>query len=155
MWQGIEGQHYPGYFIDPGFGRRSFQQACMEHVIQGPMASLVDCVALRMIGWGEDLLDPKGAQELGPDGADEFLGTIGEEPVGCAKIRNNMAHKSADCIRSMVAGADEDGILQKAIHEGNQELVAVIQGSGPTMSINSVSQGPWDWIVPAIFWRWP
>ena len=50
MWHGIEGQHYPGYRIDPGFGRRSFQQACAEHVIQCPMASLVDRIALRMIG---------------------------------------------------------------------------------------------------------
>ena len=58
------------------------------------------------------MLDPKGAQELGPDGADEFSAAIGEEPAGCAKIRNNMAHKSfADCISGMVAGGDKDGIL--------------------------------------------
>ena len=50
MWYSIEGQHYPRHFIGPGFGGRPFQQACAEHVIQGPMSSLVDCVALRMIG---------------------------------------------------------------------------------------------------------
>ena len=75
------------------------------------------------------MLDPKGAQELGPNSADEFPAAIGEEPAGCTKVRNNMAHKSyADCIRGMVAGGDEDGILRKAIHEDNQELVAVIRG---------------------------
>ena len=73
------------------------------------------------------MLDPKGAQELGPNSADEFPAAIGEEPAGCAKIWNNMAHKSfVDCIRGMVAGGDEDGVLREAIHEDNQELVAVI-----------------------------
>ena len=74
------------------------------------------------------MLDPKGAQELGPDSADEFPAAIGEEPAGCAKIRNNMAHKSSDCIRGMVVGGDDYGILRKAIHEDNQDLVAVIWG---------------------------
>ena len=75
------------------------------------------------------MLDPKGAQELGPNSVDELSAAIGEEPAGCAKIRNNIVHKSfADCIRSMVAGEDEDGILRKAIHEDNRELVAVIRG---------------------------
>ena len=68
-------------------------------------------------------------QELGPDGADELSATVGEESAGCAEIGNNMAHKSfADCISGMVAGGDEDGILREAIHEDNQELVAVVRG---------------------------
>ena len=46
----VESQHNSGHFIDPGFGGGSFQQACAEHVIQGPMAPLIDRVALRMIG---------------------------------------------------------------------------------------------------------
>ena len=71
-----------------------------------------------MIGRGEDLLDPEGAQELGPDGTDELSAAVGEEPAGCAKIGNNMVHKSfADCIGGMVAGGDEDGILREAVHE--------------------------------------
>ena len=72
-------------------------------------------------------MDSEGAQELGPDGANELSATVGEEPAGCAEIRNDMAHKgSADCIGGMVAGRDEDGILREAIHEDNQELVVVV-----------------------------
>ena len=79
-------------------------------------------------GSGEDLLDPEGAQELGPNGTDEFSAMVGEEPARCAKIGNNMVHKGfADCIGGMVAGGDEDGIFREAIHEDNQELVAVVQ----------------------------
>ena len=56
------------------------------------------------------MLDPEGAQELGPDGADELLATVGEESAECAETGNNMAHKSfVDCISGMVAGGDEDG----------------------------------------------
>ena len=75
------------------------------------------------------MLDPEGAQELGPDGANELSATVGEEPAGCAERGNNKTHKGfADCIRGMVAGWDEDGILREAIHEDNQELVAVVWG---------------------------
>ena len=46
---GIESQHNPRNFIDPGFGGGSFQQAGTEHVVQGAVAPLVDCVALRTV----------------------------------------------------------------------------------------------------------
>ena len=72
-------------------------------------------------------MDSEGAQELGPDGANELSATVGEEPAGCAEIGNDMAHEGfTDCIGSMVAGRDEDSILGEAIHEDNQELVAVV-----------------------------
>ena len=45
-----EGEHDPGDLIGPGFGGGSLEQAGAEHVIQGPVAPLVDGVALRMIG---------------------------------------------------------------------------------------------------------
>ena len=75
------------------------------------------------------MLDPKGVQELGPDGTDELSAAVGEETAGCAKIGNNMAHKSfADRIGGMVAGGDGDGILTEAVHKDNQELVVVVRG---------------------------
>ena len=52
----------------------------------------------------------------------------GEEPVRSSKIRDNMPHESfADRIGGVVAGGDEDGVLRTAVHEDNQELVAVIR----------------------------
>ena len=91
------------------------------------MAPFVDRVALGMIRLGEDLLDSEGVQELGPDGANEVPATVGEEPAGHAKVGDDMAHEGfADCIGGVVAGRDEDGVLGKAIHKDNQELVAVV-----------------------------
>ena len=46
---GIEGQHDSEHFFDPGFGGGSFQQVGVEHVVQGAVAPLVDCVALAMV----------------------------------------------------------------------------------------------------------
>ena len=43
-----------------------------------------------MIGRGEDLLDPEGAQELGPDGTDELSAAVREALAGCAKVGNNL-----------------------------------------------------------------
>ena len=45
----VEGKHDPGYLINPSFGRGSLEQASAEHVIQGPVAPLVNGVAFRMI----------------------------------------------------------------------------------------------------------
>ena len=72
-------------------------------------------------------MDSKRAQDLGPDGANELPATVREEPVGCAKVGNDMTHKGfTDCIGGMVAGRDDDGIFGEAIHEDNQELIAVV-----------------------------
>ena len=91
------------------------------------MAPFIDRVALGMIRRGEDLLDSEGTQELGPNGANELPATVGEEPSGCAKVGDDMAHEGfADFICGVVAGRDEDGVLGKAIHKDNQELVAVV-----------------------------
>ena len=49
MGHRVEGKHDPGYLIYPGFGGGSFKQAGAKHDIQGPVAPLVDGVALRMI----------------------------------------------------------------------------------------------------------
>ena len=95
------------------------------------MAPLVDCVALGMVRRSEDFLDPKRAQELGPNGADELSAAVGEESSGGAKVRDDMAHEGfADCVRGVVTGRDEDGVFGKTIHKYNQELVAVVGRKG-------------------------
>ena len=99
----------------------------MEHVIQGPVAPLVDGVAFRVIRRGEDLLYSKRAQESGPYGTDELEAAIGEEPAWSPEVWNNMPHEGlADGVGSVVAGWDEDGILRVAVYEDDQELVVVI-----------------------------
>ena len=72
-------------------------------------------------------MNPERAQEQGPNGANELPAAIREESSGGAKVGDDMAHESfADCVCGMVTGRDEDGVLGKAIHKDNQELVAAI-----------------------------
>ena len=68
----VEGQHDSWHFINPRFDRWSLEQASAEHVVEGLMAPFIDGVAFRMVGGSENLLDPEGAQQLGPDSADEL-----------------------------------------------------------------------------------
>ena len=76
----VEGQHDSRHLINPLFCRWSLEQASAEHVVEGPMAPFIDGIAFRMVGGSENLLDPKGAQQLGPDSADELPAAVGEEP---------------------------------------------------------------------------
>ena len=92
------------------------------------MAPFIDGIAFRMVGWSENLLDPEGAQQLGPDSAVELSAAVGEEPVRGAEIWGHMAHEGfADRVGSEVDGGDKDGILQIAIHEDDDELMAVVR----------------------------
>ena len=80
-----------------------------------------------MVGRGEDLLNPEGAQVHGPNGANELSSAIREESSGGAKVGDDMPHEGlADCACGVITGRDEDGVLGKAIYEDNQELVASI-----------------------------
>ena len=91
------------------------------------MARLIDCIALGMVRRSEGLLDPKRAQELGPNGADELSAAVREESSLGAKVRDDMAHEGfADCVRGVVTGRDVDGVFGKEISKYNQELVAVV-----------------------------
>ena len=66
-------------------------------------------------------------QELGPYGTDELTAAIGEEPAWSPEIRDNMRYEGfADCVGSVIAGGDEDGIFRIAVYKDDQELVAVI-----------------------------
>ena len=89
-----------------------------------------------MVGQSEDLLDPERAQELGPNGANEFLAVVGEESSGGAKVRDDMVHEGfADCVCGVVTGRDEGDVLGKTIHKDNQELMGVV-GRKRTHNVN-------------------
>ena len=91
------------------------------------MAPLVDCVALGMVGAGEDLLYPERAQERGPNGANEIPASIREESSGGAKVGDDMPQEGlTDFACCVITGRDEDGVFGEAICEGNQEPVASI-----------------------------
>ena len=88
----VEGQHGPRYFINPGFGRRSFEQAGAEHVVEGLMAPFIYGIAFGMVGGSENLLDPEGVQQLGPDSADKLPAAVGEESTRSAEVWDHAAH---------------------------------------------------------------
>ena len=92
------------------------------------MAPLVDCIAFRMVGGGENLLDSQGAQQLGPNVADKFPAAVGEESARVAEVGDHMAHEGfADRIGGVVAGRDEDSVFRIAIHKHDQEFLAVVR----------------------------
>ena len=124
----VEGQHDSRYFINPRFGRWSFEQAGAEHVVEGPMAPFIDGIAFRMVGGSENLLDPEGAQQLGADSADKLPAAVEEEPTRSAEVQDHVAHEGfADHVGGVVAGGDEDSIFGIAIHKNDQEFMAVIR----------------------------
>ena len=50
---GIQSQHDAGNLVYPCPGECTIKQANPEHIINGPMAPLVDGVALQMVGGGQ------------------------------------------------------------------------------------------------------
>ena len=53
MGHGVQCQHDAGDLVYPCPGGSTIKQASPEHVINGPMAPLVDGVPFRMLGRGE------------------------------------------------------------------------------------------------------
>ena len=60
MWfmrHSVEGQHDPRNLVNPCLRGGSFKQTSAEHIIESPVATLVDRVTFRMIRGSENLLD--------------------------------------------------------------------------------------------------
>ena len=53
----VDVQHNPWDFVYPCIGVCSFKQTSAEHIVEGLVAPFVDCIAFRMIGRNENLLD--------------------------------------------------------------------------------------------------
>ena len=124
----IESQHDSRHLVNPRFGRWSLEQASAEHVAEGLMAPFIDGVAFRMVGRSENLLDPEGAQQLGPDSADELPAAVREKLARSAEVRDHVEHEGfTDRVGGVVAGGDEDSILGIAIHKNNQEFMVVVR----------------------------
>ena len=53
----VEGQHNSWDLVNPCLGGGSFKQTSAEHIIEGLVAPLGDCIAFRMVGGSDNLLD--------------------------------------------------------------------------------------------------
>ena len=127
MRHGVEGQHDPRDLVNPCLRGGTFEEASVEHVIERPMAPLVDSVAFGMVGGSENPLYPQGAQQLRPDVTYELTSTVGKEPARGAEVWDHVAQEGfAHHVRGMIAGGNEDGEFRVAIHEHDEEFLAVI-----------------------------
>ena len=81
-----------------------------------------------MVGRSENPLYPQRAEQFCPDVADELTPTVGKEPVRSAEVRDHVAQEGfAHRVRGVIAGRNEDGEFGIAIHEHDEEFLAVIR----------------------------
>ena len=111
VWHGVERQHDPGDIVSPCLGGRTFEQASMEHVVEHPLAPLINGISFGMVWRSEYSLDPEGAQQLAPYLAHKLSSSVKEEPARRAGEGDHMPKEGlAHCVCGVVARGDEDGI---------------------------------------------
>ena len=76
MHHAIQRPHDAGDLIHPCPRGNTLKQASPEHIINGPMAPLVDGVTLGMVRRGKQHLDPQGVSQLGPNCTNKFPATV-------------------------------------------------------------------------------
>ena len=124
---GIQSQHDAGDLIHPGPGGGTIKQTSPEHIVNGPVASFVDGVPLRMVGEGQQPLDPQRALELPPDFTHELAAPVGQEVAWSTKIGHDMAKEGvAHRARRVIASRYQDCIPGVAIDEHDEELKSAI-----------------------------
>ena len=127
MRHGVEGQHDPRDLVNPCFRGGAFKQASAEHVVERPVASLIDGVAFGMVGGSENPLYPEGEQQLGPNCAHKFSSMVGEELARRAEIRDHMPKEGlTHRVCGVIARRDKDGVPGIAVHKHDEELLAVV-----------------------------
>ena len=91
------------------------------------------------------MLNPERVQEVGPNGANELPASVGEKSSGGAKVGDDMPHEGlTDCARGVITGGDENSVLREQSTKTIRSSWRRSGGSGPTISIDRVSHGPWD-----------
>ena len=127
MNHGVQSQHNARNLFHPCPGGCTIKQASSEHIIDGPMAPLVDGVALRVVGGGQQPLYSQRAHQLPPDLAHKLSTPVGQEATWSAKIRHDMAKESvAHRARRVIASRHQDCIPGVAIGEHDEELMSAI-----------------------------
>ena len=126
---GVERQHNAGDFVHPCLGGRTFEQASEEHIIERPVATLINSIPFGAIGRREHSLDPEGAQQLAPYFTYKFSPSIREKPTRRAEVGDYMAEESlAHRVCGVVARGNKDGIPRIAVHKHDEELMSVVGG---------------------------
>ena len=125
----VEGQHNAWDLLHPGLGVRALKQASPEHVIHGPVATLVDGIPLRMVRRDQHTLDPQRAHQLPSDFAHELATTVRQEAARGAKIWDDMPEEGVTHrVCRVIARRDKDSVPGVAIDKHDEELMSVISG---------------------------
>ena len=124
---GIQSQHDAGNLFYPCPGGRTIKQANSEHIIDGPMAPLIDGVALWMVGGGQQPLDSQRVHQFPPDLAHKLSAPVGQEAAWSAEIRHDMSKESvAHSVRHVIASRHKDRVPKVTIDEHDEELMSAI-----------------------------
>ena len=124
---GVQSQHNAGNLFHPCPGGCIIKQASSEHIVDGPIAPLVDGVTLRMVGGGQQPLYSQRAYKLPPDLTHKLSTPVGQEAAWSAKIRHDMPQESvAHRVRRVIASRYKDCIAGIAIDEHDEELMSTI-----------------------------
>ena len=125
----VEGQHDAWDLLHLCLGGRACKQACPEHVVHGPVATLVDGIPIRMVRRGQHTLDPQRVHQFPPDFTHEFATTVGQEAARSAEIRDDMPEEGVThCVCSVIASQDKDSVPGVAIDKHDEKLMSVIDG---------------------------
>ena len=129
VWHGVERQHDPVDLVNPCLEGRTFEQVSTEHVVERPVAPLINGISFGMVGRSEYSLDPEGAQQLAPYLAHKLSSSVREEPARRAEVGDHMPKEGlAHRVCGVVAIADGDGIPRVAVHKHDEERLAVVSG---------------------------
>ena len=124
---GVQSQHNAGNLLHPCPGERTIKQASSEHIIECPMTLLVDGVALRMVGGGQQPLDSQRVHKLPPDLSHKLSAPVGQEAAWSAEIRHDMSQESVTHrVRRVIASLYKDCVAGITIDEHDEELMSAI-----------------------------
>ena len=129
MGHRVESQHDAWDLLHPCPGGSVLKQASSEHVIHGPMATLVDGIPLRMVRRSQDELDSQRAHQLPPNITHELTTAVGQETAWGAKVWHHMPEESfAHRACGVAAGRYKDSVSGIAIHKHDEEFLPVVGG---------------------------
>ena len=127
VWHGVERQHDPWDLVNPCLGGRTFKQVSTEHVVECPVAPLINGISFGMVGRSEYSLDPEGAQQLAPYLSYKLSSSVREEPERRAEVGDHLPKEHlAHHVCGAIARGDKDGITRVVVHKHNEELLAVV-----------------------------
>ena len=101
----------------------------MKHVVERPVATLINGIPSWMVRRSQHSLDSEGAQQFAPYLSHKLSTSVRQKAAGCSKVWNYMPEEGfAHRVCGVVARGDEDGVPRVAIHKHDEEFLSVVGG---------------------------